>query len=146
MIATSWRLFCLLKIYVATSPWTRRATEAKSHRSKIIMSVAVSRRHHEHRSTIADTSWRNRRVIHPRCSYASATYALRDLVTVCTLSLRPTRFRGDCAIKVSSTLALLPRFRYALGGLANSRPGSSVLLVGVALLDSRTTLGGSILV
>ena len=63
---------------------------------KIFMSIAVSRRHREHRSTIAVESWPNRRVILPQCSYA-----LLDLVMLCTLSLRPTPFRGDCAINIA---------------------------------------------
>ena len=55
----------------------------------------MSREHRGHRSTIAITSWRNRRVSRPRCSYASATLfaillrSVRSLCALCTLSLRP---------------------------------------------------------
>ena len=89
---------------------------------------------------IAVTSWRNRRVIHPRCSCA-----LRDLVTLCTLSLRP-RYDQRASAATVPTLALLSRFRYALGALANSRPGSSALLKLVSLfLILGPILSGSIL-
>ena len=64
------------------------------------MSVVVSRRHREHRITIADTSWRNCRAF----IRDAATRLLRSvqpcyaLYTLAMTSLRPTRFCGDCAI------------------------------------------------
>ena len=74
---------------MATSPWTRSAAGASSHRSTNVMSVAVSQRHREHRSTIAVASWCNRRVILSCCGYTSAT--------LCTILLRSARSRYDLA-------------------------------------------------
>ena len=70
----------LVKIYVATLPWTRSTAGAWSHRSTNVMSVAVSQRHREHRSTIAVASWCKRRVIRSCRGYISAT--------LCTILLR----------------------------------------------------------
>ena len=92
------------------------------------MSVAVSRWQREHRSSLAATSWRNRRVNHPSCSYA-----LRDLVTLCTLSLRPRYDQGASGATVLFRHSQPWRFCYALGVLAKSRPCSSALLKLVSL-------------
>ena len=105
------------------------------------MTVAVSRRHREQRSTIAVTSCRNHRVIHPRYSYASVTLYL--------ILSRSVRSRYDLAMTIA-----LPR-RLCNLGIANL--GASAMLpqrsklsgqlqvwfkcspkVGVRLLDSRT--------
>ena len=92
------------------------------------MSVAIS-----HRSTIAVTSWRNRRVIRPRCSCASAT--------LCAILLRSVR-RYDQRASAATMLFRHShplRFCHALGVLINSRPGSRALLkLGIALFCSRT--------
>ena len=104
------------------------------------MSVAVLWRHREHRSTIAVTSWRNRRVIHPRCSYAS--------ITLCAILLRSVRSRYDQHASAATVLFSKPwRSCYRLGVLANSRPGSSALLKLLSLfwILGPLPLSGSIL-
>ena len=126
MIATSRRLFGPAQNLSGDIDVTQNETEAWSHRSKIIMSVAVSQRHHEHCSSIA---------------------TLCDLDMVCTLSLRPCydqlmRFRGNCATCLylgivnlgASAILLLHSLRS--GQLKASFECSPK--VGVALLDSET--------
>ena len=111
------------------------------------MCVAVSRRHREHRSSIAVTSWRNRRVIHPRCSYASTTlllhyarscYALCALATtsLATTSPLPRRLCYFDIVNIGAS-ATLP-LRSCRSGQLNAWFKCSPK-VGVAILDSRTT-------
>ena len=106
------------------------------------MGVSVSRRHREYRSSIAVTSRRNRRVIYPRCSYASAV--------LCAILLRSVRSCYDLA----TTNALPRRLCYldivnmgasATLPLRSWRSGQPIAWfkcspkVDVAILDSRTT-------
>ena len=106
------------------------------------MGVAVSQRHREHRSSIAVTSWQNRRVIHPRCSYSSTTLLLRyaqSCYALCALATTNTFPRRLCFsdivnIDASATLPL----RSLLSGQLNAWFKCSPK-VGVAILDYRTT-------
>ena len=108
------------------------------------MSVAVWRRHYEHRPTFAITSWRNRRVIHPWCSYASATFyatLLRSVRSNYDLATTNALPRWLCCLSIvnlgaSATVPLL----------TNSRPCSSALLKLVSLFwILRPILSSSIL-
>ena len=116
--------------------WNRSTTEAKSHLSKISMSIAVSRRHREHRNTIAVTSWQNRRVIRLRCSYGSAMLCavlLRsryDLAMINSLLVRLC-YWGMVNLGASATLPL----RSWRTGQLQARFKCSPT-VGVTLLDS----------
>ena len=106
------------------------------------MGVAVSRRHREHRSSIAFTSWRNRLVIHPRCSYASTTLLLRygrSCYPLCALATTNTLPRRWCYLDIVNmgACATLP-LRSWLSGQPIAWFKCSPK-VGVAILDSRTT-------
>ena len=106
------------------------------------MGVAVLQRHREHRSSIAVTSWRNRRVIHPRCSYASAAlYAIllrsvRSCYDFATTNALPRRkyYLDIGNIGASATLPLHSWCSCQLIAWFKCAPK-----VGVAILDSRTT-------
>ena len=105
------------------------------------MSVAVSRRHREHRSTLAVTSWRNGRVIHPWCSYASATLCatlLRSVGSHYDLHMTNALPRRLCHLGIINlgACATLPLRSWRSGQLQASFKCSSK--VGVALLDSMT--------
>ena len=108
------------------------------------MGVAVSRRHREHRSSIAVTSWRNRRVIHPRCNYAStrllpryalSCYALCAFATTSALPRQLCYMYLDIVnIGASNTLPLCSSRSGQLNAWFKCSPK-----VDVAILDSRTT-------
>ena len=78
------------------------------------MSVAVSQRHREHRSTIAVASWCNHRVIRSCCGFTSAT--------LCTILLRSARSRYDLA-----TTNALP-WRLCFSSLADLGASGTLLL------------------
>ena len=116
---------------------------SKRNRSVVtFMGVAVSRRHREHRSSIAVTSWRNRIVTHPRCSYASTTLLLRyvrSCYALCALATNNALPQRLCYLDIanigaSATLLLRSWRSGQLNAWFKCSPK-----VGVAILDSRTT-------
>ena len=106
------------------------------------MGVAVLRRHRKHRSSIAVTSWRNRRVIHLRCSYASAALCAILLCSVhscyglATTNALPRRLCYLELVNMGAS-AMLPLRSWRSGQLIAWFKCSPK--VGVAILDSRTT-------
>ena len=106
------------------------------------MGVAVSRRYHEQCSSVAVTSWRNRRVIHPRFYYASAALCaillrfVRSCYELATTSALPRRlcYLDIVNIGASATLPLRSSRSGQLNAWFKCPPK-----VNVAILDSRTT-------
>ena len=106
------------------------------------MVVAVLRRHREHRSSIAVTLWRNRRVIHPRCSYASTALcaillrSVRSCYELATTSALPRRLCYLDIVNIGA-FATLP-LRSSRSGQLNAWFKCSPKVI-VAILDSRIT-------